>query len=155
MILNIISHQLLFNTYIPNFLHTPCPHTLKTILKDIIEINNHTLWTNQNRIRYWINQYPDIQIRLTLDYLSFEERPLSLSTNPSFSQLKNFKVKLLTNELPTFKTLYERSPSKYQDYCYPRCLSSEETIAHFITCISNNSFLISLLKDIIHALATE
>jgi len=155
MTLDIIPHQLLFNKYTPNLLNTPCPHTLKTILKDIIEINNHALWTNQNRISYWINRYPNIQIRLTLDYLSFEERPLSLSTNPTFSQLKNFKVKLLTNELPTFKTLHERSPFKYQDYRCPRCLSSEETIAHLISCTSNNSSLISLLKDIIQALATE
>ncbi|CAG8815409.1 26227_t:CDS:1, partial [Gigaspora rosea] len=40
-----------------------------------MSLTNHAQWMNQNRIRYWVHNYPNIQIRATLSYLSFEERP--------------------------------------------------------------------------------
>ena len=90
-----------------------------------------------------------------LAYISFKERPLSLSTNPNFSKLKNFKVKLLANELPTYSTLHSRNPTKYNNYLCSRCLSSPEDNAHLISCLRNATTIDSIIRDTILAISEE
>ena len=89
---------------------------------------------------------------MILAYLSHSERPLSLYTNPSTSALKNFKIKLIADELPTALTLYQRNPICYNNYLCARCYSSPETIAHLLTCIYNLSPIDSAIYDILYTL---
>ena len=102
--LNITPQKFLFNRFIPSLLSFPCTYHLRTILKDNFKIINSLTWANQNRIKNWTNNIRDIKWPCTLKYISFEEKPLSLQTNINFSNLKNFKVKLLADELPNHLT---------------------------------------------------
>src|SRR6185437_7064095 len=122
--IDLISHKFLINNYVPAIQSTPCLYHLKTTIKVITKIINHLNWKKQNRIQDWTNTFSDIQINLTLNYLSFEEKPLSLHTNPTYSKLKSFKVKLLANNLPTYLILHHRNPTKYPNYLCPRCRST-------------------------------
>src|SRR6185312_4398978 len=98
---DIIPQRFLVNRSIPCLKSVPCIYQLKKVTKNILAIANHLKWTNQNRIKQWTNLFDDIQIKLTLKYLSLEDKPLSLSTNPLVSRIKNFKVKLIADDLPT------------------------------------------------------
>src|SRR6185312_1065166 len=125
-----------------------CIYQLKKVTKNILAIVNHLKWTNQNHIKQWTNLFDDIQIKLTLKYLSLEDKPLFLSTNPLVSRIKNFKVKLIADDLPTHLTLYDRNPQKHPYYTCPRCYAVPKDTAHLLTCIRNVSTLESQLKDI-------
>ena len=92
---------------------------------------------------------------MILAYLSHGERPLSLCTNPSTSALKNFKIKLIADELPTTFTLYQQNLIRYNNYLCARYYSSPETIAHLLTCICNLSPIDSAIYDILYTLRDD
>ena len=153
--LEITPYKHLYNRYIPCLLSTLCVYNTRIILKHLLRITNSTIWVKQNRIQLWAQRFKDICWTSTLNYLSFNEWPLSLHTNLLFSKLKNFKVKIIAGELPTHLILHQRNLSKYENYLYARCTSSPETIAHLLTCPYNSSSINRLLTDIISILATE
>ena len=147
--LNIKPQDFLFNHFIPCLLSSSCTYHLRTILKDNLKIINNLKWANQNRIKYWTKNIRDIQWPSTLLYISFEEKPLSLQTNPTYSKLKNFKVKLLAEELPNYLTLYYCNPDKHKNYLCPRCLKELENNSHLISYIRNSTTIDSLIRDTI------
>ena len=85
-------------------------------------------------------------------YLTYSKKLLSLYTNPSTSALKNFKIKLIADELPTALTLYQRNPTYHNNYLCSRCYSSPETIAYLLTCIRNFALIDSAIYDILYTL---
>jgi hypothetical protein len=96
----------LYNRFVPRLLNKPCGYLLKTTLKHIHQITNRLSWFGQQRISGWHTSQNNIDWTSTLKYISFEEKPLALNTDPSSSAIKNFKIKLLSEELPTYLLLH-------------------------------------------------
>ncbi|CAG8775748.1 7406_t:CDS:1, partial [Ambispora leptoticha] len=90
----------LYNRFVPKLLGNPCIYLLKNTLKYIHQITNRLIWFNQQRISSWHNAQRNINWEQTLQYIMFGERLLALHTDPSASTIKNFKIKLLSEELP-------------------------------------------------------
>lgn len=135
----------------------PCIQPIKTILKQIHQITNDLTWHNQQRISLWEQYLTYIQIQwdYTLDTLSYNDKPKGLYTNPSTSNLKNFKIKLLAEELPTHLLLHLRNQSKYPNHLCPRCYSASEDIVHLLTCIRNPFNFKTEIKRILTQTATK
>jgi hypothetical protein len=155
--LDLTPHKFIYNRFTPLLMDIPCIQPIKTILKQIHHITNNLKWHNQQRISLW-DQYltnGKIQWDHTLDTLSYNDKPKGLYTDPSASNLKNFKIKLLAEELPTHLLLHLRNQSKYPNYLCPRCYSAPEDVPHLLTCISNPFNFNTELKRILIKVATK
>ena len=86
----------------------------------------------------------------TIKYISYGEKPLALSTDPLSSAIKNFKIKLLSEELPTYLLLHWRNAKKYPNYLCPRCLSAPEDITYLLICIRNHLWLTTLITQVLY-----
>src|SRR5260364_78426 len=110
---------------------------------------------SQNRIKLWQCKLTDIDWDTTLTTISFKDKPKALYTSPALSNLKNFKVKLLAEELLTFLLLHFRNPTTYPNYLCPRCYSAPEDYTHLLTCISNPFFFKIELTRILNRIADK
>ncbi|CAG8827882.1 42470_t:CDS:2, partial [Gigaspora margarita] len=63
---------------------------------------------HQKRIRAINCSNQSILWNAILKYISWGDAPLSLRTDPTESNIKNFKIKILANKLPTFLILHIR-----------------------------------------------
>jgi hypothetical protein len=108
-----------------------------------------TIWNNQNRIKNITKCLPNINWKLTFKYLNFQNKPLSRNTDPKKSTLKTFKVKILTSELPTHLTLYNRNPKSYPNPHCAKCPNIPEDILHMLICPHNQVELKEIIKEAI------
>jgi len=154
-LLNLTPHNFLHNRYTPLLNSIPTQQLLKTTLKQIHKITNLLRWQNQHRISLWKNRLPDIDWDATLSTLSYNDKPKALYTDPNKSNLKNFKVKLIAEELPTFLLLHFRNPIKYLNHLCPRCYSAPEDYAHLLTCTTNPFFFKTELTRILNRIADK
>src|SRR6185295_8586920 len=92
--LNLTPQKFLYNRFVLKLLDNLCTYLPKTTIKQIHQITNRMAWFNQQQISYWHTIQNNINWSLTLQYISHEEKPLALVTDPSSSALKNFKIKL-------------------------------------------------------------
>jgi len=69
--------------------------------------------------------------------------------------LKNFKVKILANELLTHLTKHYRNPTKYKNYLCLRCQIVSEDFSHIITCLYNQIRLETLIQQAIQKISRE
>jgi hypothetical protein len=142
--------KFLYNRFIPKLLGSPCTYLLRTTLKQVHQITNRLAWFNQQRIFLWHLSQNNINWALTLQYISYGEKPLALTTSPSSSAIKNFKIKLLSEELPTYLLLHWRNATKYPNHLCPRCYNASENITHLLTCIRNNLRLTTLISQAVY-----
>src|SRR6185437_8736353 len=110
--LDITPHNFLYNRFTPLLLETPIPYQINQTLRETTTAINNLRWHNQQRISLWSRRFNNINWDMTLEYLSYNDAPKALYTHPSLSNLKNFKVKLLAEELPTHLILHFRNPKK-------------------------------------------
>jgi len=75
--------------------------------------------------------------------------PTKRETNPKYSKLKAFKIKLLLEELPTMDVLHVRDFAKYSNPTCMRCKEATETYYHILTCQENTTSLRHLLTNVI------
>jgi len=136
--LDINPKHFVYNTFTMELLNNPCILQTKLVLKNINRITNLLRWFNQQRIHLWESYMGNIQWNLVLKYISYADKPAALYTHPSLSQIKNFKVKMIAEELPTHLILHYRNPNKNPNYLCPRCYVEPEDIVHIFTCISNH-----------------
>ena len=133
--LDLTPHKFVYNRFTPLLINIPCIQPIKTVLKQIHQITN--------------------DLNSTLDNLSYNDKPKGLYTNPSASNLKNFKIKLISEELPTCLLLHLRNQSKYPNHLCPRCYTTSEDITHLLTCIRNPFNFQTELKRILIKAATK
>jgi hypothetical protein len=81
-------------------------------------------------------------------YLNYSEKPTTRSTNPKYSKIKAFKIKIILGELPTYSILYKRNPQKYLSPLCFRCSQAEETTHHLLTCAKNTICIEQLIANI-------
>jgi len=155
--LDLTPHKFVYNRFTPLLINIPCIQPIKTVLKQIHQITNDLRWHNQQRISLWERYLTFINIHWdsTLDNLSYNDKPKGLYTNPSASNLKNFKIKLISEELPTCLLLHLRNQSKYPNHLCPRCYTTSEDITHLLTCIRNPFNFQTELKRILIKAATK
>ena len=153
--LDLSSENFLYNKYTPKILNESCTENLKANIKQLHKINSLIYWHNQQRISIWNTQLNNINWNYILEYLTYNDKPKSLSTNPKASNLKNFKVKMLAEELPTDLLLHFRNPKKYKNHLCPRCYAESEDIAHLLSCIANNHNPKRKIKEIITNIASK
>src|SRR6185437_15257176 len=77
-------------------------------------------------------------------------KPKALYTNPTLSNIKNFKIKLIAEELPTHLLLHLRNPKKYPNHFCPRCYSISKDYSHLLTCVSNHFTFNTELRRLLH-----
>jgi len=128
---------------------------MKDNLRLIHNNTNYTYWRNQQRNLLWNEYLGNINWNNTITYLSFEDKPQTLSTNPASSNLKNFKVKLIAKEIPTHLILHFRDPKKNPSHLCTRCYSASEDVAHLLTCLANPTNFLTKIKYILNRLAEK
>ena len=128
---------------------------MKDNLRLIHDSNNYTYWRNQQRISLWNDLLGNINWNNTMTYLSVEDKPQALSTNPASSNLKNFKIKLIADEIPTHLTLHLRNQKKNPSHLCPRCYSASEDVAHLLTCLANPTNFLKEIKYILNRFAEK
>jgi len=153
--LNLAPHNFLYNRYTPLINSIPIAPSLKLVIKHSLQITNLLKWYNQDRIKLWQHKLTDIDWDATLATISFKDKPKALYTCPTLSNLKNFKVKLLAEELPTFLLLHFRNPTTYPNYLCPRCYSAPEDYAHLLTCLYNHVNLKTEINRILNSIADQ
>lgn len=154
-ILDITPYRFLHNKYTTLLLHTPVPIQTNALLKQTFTIINNLRWHNQQRITLWDQILNNINWDMSQQYLSYNDKPKALYTHPSLSNLKNFKVKLIAEELPTQLLLHLRNLHKNPNHLCPRCQAAPEDIIHTLTCISNPFSLCTKLNSILKEVAEK
>ena len=81
--------------------------------------------------------------------------PLSLHTNPTELSIKNFKIKLISEELPIHLLLHWQNAKKHPNYFCPRCLRELEDIAHLLICVWNHMRFTTLITQAIYKTARK
>src|SRR6185312_3371541 len=99
--LDTIPQDFLYNRFSTLINDIPTIYPIKILLKRIHQITNDISWHNQQRIQLWESHLKDIDWDITLETLIFNDKPKALYTNPTLSNIKNFKIKLIAEELPT------------------------------------------------------
>src|SRR5260364_289596 len=74
-------------------------------------------------------------------YLNYKCTPTKRETNPKYSTIKAFKIKLLLEELPTLDTLNVRDSQKYNSPTCTRYQNALENCYHVLTCTLNSTSL--------------
>src|SRR6185312_14800159 len=153
--LDTIPQDFLYNRFSTLINDIPTIYPIKTLLKRIHQITNDISWHNQQRIQLWESYLKDIDWDITLETLIFNDKPKALYTNPTLSNIKNFKIKLIAEELPTHLLLHLRNPKKYPNHFCPRCYSTSEDYSHLITCVSNHFTFNTELRRLLLKIAKE
>jgi hypothetical protein len=146
---DLIPSKVLNNTFAPYILNTPTTYSIHQIPKILQHAETMTIWNNQNRIKNITKCLPNINWKLTFKYLNFQNKPLSRNTDPKKSILKTFKVIILTSELPTHLTLYNRNPKSYPNPHCAKCPNIPEDILHMLICPHNQVELKEIIKEAI------
>src|SRR5260364_33224 len=127
-----------YNNYTLELFGFPITSQIKTIIKQTKKITNVLQWFNQQKINLWHSYLGNVQWDLTLNALSFQDKPSALYTHLLALNLKNFKVKLISEELLTFLLLHFCDQRKYKNYLCPCCYAEPEDIAHLLICVANH-----------------
>lgn len=102
-------------------------YSVNHTLKHIIQAKNNLRWFNQNRIQEYKKKHIDINWALMMKLLSWGPCPLFLHTDPTESSIKNFKIKIINDKVPTNLTLHYRNPKNYLYYLHGRCKTEKES----------------------------
>ena len=129
----------IYNRYTPQIHGITCTMLLRTNIKYIHKIIKLLSWHNQQRLALWDTQINNIDWDATTQYLSYNDRPKALYMDLVRSNLKNFKVKLLAEKLPTHLILHFHHPTKHSNHLCPRCYTESEDISYIITCTAINT----------------
>jgi len=76
-----------------------------------------------------------------LEVIINSNKKLKKSDQYKFRDLATFRVKLLTDQLPTRVKLHKRYPSLYPDNTCPRCDAWPETTQHIFTCLHATTYI--------------
>ena len=149
--------HLIFNSYnIYNPLFTPTlenhPVELPThrSIRTICHAHIFALWSSQNRFQPWIQISQYINWNSTWLYLNNNQKVSNFAHSFQSSTLKTFRVKLLTDELPTPHTLHKRNPL-YPNTCH--ICQQTSTPLHWAICPSSNP-LNTLIQNSIQQILT-
>ncbi|CAG8643311.1 9006_t:CDS:2, partial [Dentiscutata erythropus] len=135
--------------YQPIYYNIPTFTNAKELIKQTNIVINTNKFILQNRVQNW-NAHHNIDWNLTFDYLEMKDKPTSRSTDPKLSKIKNFKIKLLMQELPNYHNLYTRHPSKYLSPECRRCGHSVEDDPHWLTCEKNEKKIEDLIANLLN-----
>ena len=134
-----------YNLYNPLYTITSNNYPLELPIRRSIRTINHAnilaLWSSQNRFQPWIQISQHINWNATWLYINNNQKVSNFAHSFQSSTLKTFRIKLLTDELPTPHTLHRRN------YLYPNiCHICQQTssILHWTICPDSN-----LLFDLI------
>ena len=78
-----------------------------------------------------------------------------LYTNPVLLKQKNFKVKVIANELLIHLILHYRKPAIYKNYLCSRCYRVPESIIHMLSYHYNQYPIENIIKQIINQIAEK
>src|SRR6185295_18840600 len=137
--------QILYNTYIPAMHLAPIEHNIRRLIRHLQNAQAVAKWHSQGRMQCW-KDYP-IDWTMTTHFISYKDKPTARTTHPQKSQLKSFKIKLILDELPTYKNLNHRHPSTYPDPTCPRCKSHTEDNNHWAICSANSTTLQQIITN--------
>ena len=145
-----INHDAIrYDTYQIKWLNDPVEHRTRRFIRHIQNAANIAQWCSQIRVQIWDQLREDADWSTFYAYLNYKCTPTKRETNPKYSKLKAFKIKLLLEELPTMDVLHVRDPVKYSNPTCMRCAEAIETCYHILTCPENTTSLRHLLTNVI------
>ncbi|CAG8800758.1 12178_t:CDS:2, partial [Dentiscutata erythropus] len=112
-------------------------------------------WFEHKRIRRWYSKELRIMWVKTFKNLNRTDKPLSRYTSPKESNIKNFKVKLIMEELPNYENLYIRDKIKYISSECRRYNTTIEDNTHWLFCIKNIVKIDNIIKEAILEIEIE
>ena len=133
--------------FLPTIYRYPIYILLKLLISDIFKATNISNWTQQNKISQWNTGQNSINWQLTFAALNWDNKPNTRYTSTALSNIKNFKIKLITNELPNRQILYQHNPSLNQSPACLRCNYHQEHNQHWMTCPTNTTTIQALLEE--------
>src|SRR5437868_4436175 len=102
------------------------------------------------RIQCWNILRSDTDWTTFYKYINYKCIPTRRETNPKYSKIKAFKLKLLLEELPTLEVLHERNPRKYPNPLCFRCKETTESNYHLLTCKENSISIRCIITETVN-----
>jgi hypothetical protein len=112
-------------------------------------------WQSQTRMQIWDSNRENLDWNSFYNYLNYQCSPTQRQTNPKYSQLKAFKLKLLLEELPTLEVLHKRDNKKHPNPTCTRCFTTTESNYHLLTCSCNNTSLRKIITETVNKILTK
>ncbi|CAG8548587.1 14454_t:CDS:1 [Dentiscutata erythropus] len=144
-----ISAKIIANNFFAIMKKQTLLYNMNFTIKIIQQMEKYNNWLNQERIKQLQNAHHGINWKLVYEYLSLKDKPSIKKTNPKRSKLKSFKIKMLTDELPTFANLYKRHSTKYKSSNCHRCNIEIENKIYWLICKNNSTKLNQIISQAI------
>ena len=123
-------------------------HNPRRLLRHLQNAAIMVKWHNLNRMRLWNRTPTTISWEQTFRLINYHNTPLSRSTHPTQSKIKNFKIKIILDEVLTIANLHKRHPDTYKSPTCNWCQDQPESFLHMLTCNKNATSLRTIVKKI-------
>jgi hypothetical protein len=109
--------------------------SLREFIKEIHKKETLIEWCQQNRIqKRWVKEIEEQNKYSWTNFWKHCRQGSSLQTSPKQAKERNFRIKLINDELPTLLNLKKRKPNIYKDATCPTCKTKEEDTRHLFDC---------------------
>jgi ribonuclease HI len=109
--------------------------SLREFAKEVHKKETVIEWSQQNRIqRQWTKEIDEQDNHSWDIFWKSCRQGSSLQTSIKQAKERNFRIKLINDELPTLCNLKKRKPSIYKDSTCPLCGLREENTGHIFDC---------------------
>ena len=139
-----------YDTLYPTWQQVPIEHNLCRFIRHLQNAYQIVQWHSQMRIQCWNILRPDTDWTTFYKYINYKCVPTWRETNPKYSKIKAFKLKLLLEELLTLEVLHERNPKKYLNLLCFRCKETTESNYHLLTCKENSISIRRIITETVN-----
>ena len=125
----------------------------RDFIKEFHKIEITVDWTNQNRtVNRWSQEITNHKKHSWKMFWNQCRQRSTTTTSIKQAKERNFRIKILSDELPTLKILKKRNPKLYKEETCILCKSKEETTEHLFECISTQEIREEIWKKLLEKL---
>ena len=122
-------------------------HPTRRFIRHLFNAYYTAKWQSQSRTIAWDTRKEEVNWQSFFNYINYKCSPTVRNTNPKYSKLKAFKIKLLMEELPTQEVKYNRNKEgKETSECPLGCKGSDSNY-HMIVCSKNKVSLRKIITE--------
>jgi hypothetical protein len=133
------------NSFLPiemRWKNLPLTIPLRAFLKDYTNVCSFESWLNLHRNF----KYRSLHVDWSATFSILNDDIISTQTSAKASALKTFKVKLMTEEIPTLEHMKLIRPALYKDWNCLMCGDFRETFMHVWTCPQHYGALTNIIQ---------
>jgi ribonuclease HI len=123
--------------------------SLREFIKEVHKRETVVEWSLQNRVqKQWATEIEEQNSFSWINFWKQCRQGSSLQTSLKQAKERNFRVKLMNNELPTLHNLQTRRPDIYKDATCLTCGNREENTEHIFDCPALLSTRLQIWKEV-------